>query len=239
MDGLWRTVRRDRPNQRAGGLHRSTYAHLFGLCWPWLGLKALMLDSGVGIRLLNAVAFERGAWLGLMVLFIGGGYAAQYMAGIDCLQDRRNTWSCPLCRFVGHHVTAGSHHLHSQHQVQSHSFASSADDPDRLRRTDSGSLISKKIFPSWAMVSGLPAYWLSDWWSWPMVTGLDLRVWFSLAMIALASAASSTTPRMCCIITPRTQQFQRRWSYLHPWLFYLILRRSPHDVVCKQLRLIV
>ncbi len=167
---------------------RSTYAHLFGALLALVGLEALMLDSGVGIRLLNAVAFERGAWLGLMVLFIGGGYAAQYMA--------RNTASKPtqylgLALYVGLWaimllpvltictLNTKYNHIPLQAALMTLIVFGGLTAAVFISKKDF-SFLGYGIWIASLLALGLVVV--------ACVTGLDLRVWFSVAMIALASA---------------------------------------------------
>ena len=66
-------------NERIAFIRR-TYAHLAGAILAFVGLEALLLTSGLGEEIIRTVFAQRGAWIGLMVLFVGGGYAAQYLA---------------------------------------------------------------------------------------------------------------------------------------------------------------
>src|SRR4051812_38683452 len=61
---------------------RRTYAHLAGAIFAFVALEAVLLSSGLGLELFKSVFGGGGnmAWLGLMVLFIVGGVAAQMMA---------------------------------------------------------------------------------------------------------------------------------------------------------------
>lgn len=60
---------------------RRTYAHVFGAILAFTGLSAALIASGMAEHILRDVFLaHRYAWLGLMLLFIGGSIAAQYMA---------------------------------------------------------------------------------------------------------------------------------------------------------------
>lgn len=59
---------------------RRTYLHLAGAVAAFVGLSGVLIASGVADQILKNVFGSRGAWIGLMVLFIGGSFAAQYMA---------------------------------------------------------------------------------------------------------------------------------------------------------------
>jgi FtsH-binding integral membrane protein len=59
---------------------RRTYAHLFGAVLAFIGVEAVLLQSGFGVEFLQMLRVNNLAWIGLMVLFIAGGYAAQALA---------------------------------------------------------------------------------------------------------------------------------------------------------------
>jgi FtsH-binding integral membrane protein len=60
---------------------RRTYAHVAGAVLAFVGLSAALIASGVAEQLIRDVFLaNRMSWLLLMVLFIGGTFAAQYMA---------------------------------------------------------------------------------------------------------------------------------------------------------------
>jgi len=70
-------------NERAAFISR-TYAHLGAAVLAFVGLEALLIKAGVGITMLQAIrGFGGIGWIGLMVMFIGGGYLAQYWARSD------------------------------------------------------------------------------------------------------------------------------------------------------------
>ncbi len=73
------TVASAPPSARTRFIRR-TYAHLAGAVLAFVGLEAFLLTSGIGLELFKTVFVSRGAWIGLLVLFIVGGFAAQYMA---------------------------------------------------------------------------------------------------------------------------------------------------------------
>ncbi len=67
-------------NERVAFIRR-TYAHLFVAVLAFVGLSAGLIASGVADNLLYDMAkLGKAAWIGIMVLFIGGTFAAQYMA---------------------------------------------------------------------------------------------------------------------------------------------------------------
>lgn len=66
-------------NERVAFIRR-TYAHVAVAIAAFVGIEAFLLSSGIGETILKTMFVGKAAWLALMVLFIGGGYAAQYMA---------------------------------------------------------------------------------------------------------------------------------------------------------------
>lgn len=67
------------PSARAQFIKR-TYLHLTGAVVAFVALTGLALATGVAEDFIKTVFVQKGAWIGLMVLFIAGGFAAQYMA---------------------------------------------------------------------------------------------------------------------------------------------------------------
>jgi uncharacterized protein len=59
---------------------RRTYAHLAVAIAAFVGIEAALLSTGLALDILRTMFAFKGAWLGLMVLFVVGGYGAQYMA---------------------------------------------------------------------------------------------------------------------------------------------------------------
>lgn len=69
------------PASARAAFIKRTYLHLAGAIAAFVGLEALLLMSGVGEKIIRDVLFaNRAAWLGVIVLFIVGGYGAQYLA---------------------------------------------------------------------------------------------------------------------------------------------------------------
>lgn len=67
------------PSARAAFIQR-TYLHLAGAVLAFLGIEAALIASGVATDLVKTMFAQRGAWIGLMLLFVVGGIGAQYMA---------------------------------------------------------------------------------------------------------------------------------------------------------------
>ena len=60
---------------------RRTYAHLACAVLAWVGVSAALIASGMAEQIINDIfRANRFSWLVLMVVFMGGTYAAQYMA---------------------------------------------------------------------------------------------------------------------------------------------------------------
>jgi FtsH-binding integral membrane protein len=59
---------------------RKTYAHLAGAILAFAALEAVLITSGLGLEIIRTFFGGSGGLLMLMVLFIGGGYLAQYWA---------------------------------------------------------------------------------------------------------------------------------------------------------------
>jgi FtsH-binding integral membrane protein len=59
---------------------RKTYAHLAGAILAFAALETLLITSGLGLEIIRTLFGGTGGLLVLMVLFIGGGYLAQYWA---------------------------------------------------------------------------------------------------------------------------------------------------------------
>jgi FtsH-binding integral membrane protein len=69
-------------NERVSFIQR-TYLHLCGAVLAFVGLEALLINSGIGEQFLKMLIVNRMAWIGLMVFFIAGGMFAQWLARSD------------------------------------------------------------------------------------------------------------------------------------------------------------
>src|SRR5438045_1860790 len=74
-----RTVAQAMPAERVTFIRR-TYAHLAGAILVFAGLEALLLRGGYAEPIMRQLFASSGSLLVLMLLFIGGGYLAQYWA---------------------------------------------------------------------------------------------------------------------------------------------------------------
>jgi FtsH-binding integral membrane protein len=74
-----RPVAEAMPAERVAFI-RKTYAHLAGAILVFAGLEALLLKGGFAEPVMQTLFASKGAMLVLMLVFIGGGYLAQYWA---------------------------------------------------------------------------------------------------------------------------------------------------------------
>ena len=68
------------PASARAAFIRRTYLHLLGAVLAFVGIEAALLQTGLGVEFLQTMRAYNGAWIGLMVLFVVGGYAAQALA---------------------------------------------------------------------------------------------------------------------------------------------------------------
>lgn len=80
MDEYYRETVAQAPASARATFIKRTYLHLTGAVLAFVALEAVLISSGIGLDIVQTMFAQRGAWLALMVVFIGGGYAAQYMA---------------------------------------------------------------------------------------------------------------------------------------------------------------
>lgn len=82
VDGYHGETVASAPPSVRGAFIRRTYAHLAGAVLAFVGIEAVLLESGLGKDIVRSLFATGGnlAWLGLMVLFVVGGIAAQMMA---------------------------------------------------------------------------------------------------------------------------------------------------------------
>jgi FtsH-binding integral membrane protein len=80
IDGYYGETAATAPASARVAFIRRTYAHLAGAILAFIGIEAALLTSGLGEQLLAGLFAQRAAWIGLLVVFIAGGFAAQWMA---------------------------------------------------------------------------------------------------------------------------------------------------------------
>ena len=68
------------PMSARAAFIKRTYLHLVGAVLAFVGIEAVLITSGIGLNLVQTMFAQKGAWIGLMILFIVGGYGAQYLA---------------------------------------------------------------------------------------------------------------------------------------------------------------
>lgn len=81
VDGYRRDAASAAPVSERAAFIRRTYAHLFGAIVAFVAVEAALLSSGLGIELLKSIRSAGNiGWIGLMLAFVAGGFAAQWMA---------------------------------------------------------------------------------------------------------------------------------------------------------------
>ena len=80
VDGYYREAVASAPVSERVAFIRRTYLHLAGAVLAFVGIEAALMVSGVGAELVKTMFAQRGAWVGLMLLFLVGGFGAQYLA---------------------------------------------------------------------------------------------------------------------------------------------------------------
>ena len=68
------------PMSARAAFIKRTYLHLVGAVLAFVGIEAVLITSGIGQNIVQTMFAQKGAWIGLMILFIVGGYGAQYLA---------------------------------------------------------------------------------------------------------------------------------------------------------------
>jgi FtsH-binding integral membrane protein len=80
VDGYYRESAATAPASARAAFIKRTYLHLAGAVLAFVGIEAVLISTGVARDIVQQMFAQRGAWLGLMVLFVVGGIGAQYMA---------------------------------------------------------------------------------------------------------------------------------------------------------------
>lgn len=80
VDGYYRETAASAPASARAAFIKRTYVHLAAAILAFVGLEAALISSGAAVDIVNTMFAQRGAWLGLMVLFVVGGMGAQYLA---------------------------------------------------------------------------------------------------------------------------------------------------------------
>jgi uncharacterized protein len=81
LDQVYGNTAATAPASARATFIKRTYLHLAGAIMAFVGIEAVLFSSGMAEQIVRDVfAANRAAWLGLMVMFIVGGYAAHWMA---------------------------------------------------------------------------------------------------------------------------------------------------------------
>jgi uncharacterized protein len=80
LDGYYHETAAAAPVSVRAAFIKRTYLHLAAAMLAFVGIEAGLILSGVGENIIKQVFVQRGAWIGLMVMFVVGGMAARYMA---------------------------------------------------------------------------------------------------------------------------------------------------------------
>jgi FtsH-binding integral membrane protein len=80
VDGYYRETVAAAPVSERVRFIRRTYTHLAVAIAAFVGIQAVLLNTDLGLEVIKSIFNSGVAWLGLMVLFVIGGYAAQMMA---------------------------------------------------------------------------------------------------------------------------------------------------------------
>ena len=80
LDGYHRETVATAPVSARVQFLRRTYAHLAAAIAAFVGIEAILFRTDLGSGIVNTIFNYNGAWIGLMLLFVVGGYAAQVMA---------------------------------------------------------------------------------------------------------------------------------------------------------------
>ena len=80
LDNVYGNAAAAPVSARAAFIKR-TYLHLAGAVLAFVGIEAALFSTGMAENIVRDVFLaNRASWLGLMILFIAGGYGAQYLA---------------------------------------------------------------------------------------------------------------------------------------------------------------
>lgn len=80
VDGYYGDTAATAPASARAAFIKRTYLHLAGAVLAFVGIEAALISSGVGLDIVRTMFAQKGAWLGLMLLFVVGGMGAQWLA---------------------------------------------------------------------------------------------------------------------------------------------------------------
>jgi FtsH-binding integral membrane protein len=182
-----RTVATAMPSERVTFIQR-TYGHLAGAILAFAGLETLLIMSGVGAEIVQQLFRGSGGMLVLMLLFIGGGYLAQYWArsatsramqyaGLALYVVLQAVIFLPILMFAVAY-TRDPFVIHKAALLTLGVFAGLTM-AVFMTGKDFSFMRTGLIVASWASVGLILV---------AILFGLDLGTWFSFGMVALAAA---------------------------------------------------
>ncbi|HEX4614180.1 MAG TPA: hypothetical protein VH092_38715, partial [Urbifossiella sp.] len=74
VDGYYGETVATRPASVRAAFVKRTYMHLGAAILAFVGIEAALISSGLAIDIIRTMFATKVAWIGLMVLFVGGGY---------------------------------------------------------------------------------------------------------------------------------------------------------------------
>jgi FtsH-binding integral membrane protein len=169
---------------------RRTYAHLTGAVVAFVILTTLLIKSGVGEGFLRTLMANSAAWIGVMVLFIAGGFAAQYLARSNASRPTQylglalyvGLWTIiflPILTIAETHPRFAGKNIAAQAGLMTLVVFAGLTAAVFLSKKDF-SFLGTGIMVISFIALGLVIC--------AVVFGFGLGIWFSVAMIALASA---------------------------------------------------
>ena len=76
LDGYIGETAASAPASARAAFIKRTYLHLAGALLAFVGIEAALIGSGVATDIVVTLFAQRAAWIGLLVLFIAGGFLA-------------------------------------------------------------------------------------------------------------------------------------------------------------------
>lgn len=182
-----RTVATAMPSERVTFIQR-TYGHLAGAILAFAGLTTLLIKSGIGEQIVRQMFTGTGGLLVVMLLFIGGGYLAQYWArsatsramqyaGLGLYVVLQAVIFLPLL-IIAAHYTQDPYVIHKAALLTLGVFAGLTM-AVFMTGQDFSFMRTGLIVAAWASVALILV---------AIIFGWDLGTWFSFGMVALAAA---------------------------------------------------
>lgn len=182
-----RTVANAMPAERVAFI-RKTYAHVAGAILAFAAIETVLIKSGIAESILPVLFGSNGSMLILMLVFIGGGYLAQYWA-------QASTSKAMQYAGLGLYVVLQAIIILPLLYVA----AFKADDPNIIPKAG---LLTLGVFAGLTMTVFFvgkdfsflgPILFVAGWLAVAMIVcamlfGLNIGTWFSFLMIGLAAA---------------------------------------------------